>query len=54
MVFIMGVHGKFWVENLIWRRINKVMIEDTIVIDHVDVSSCGMFTMGSNYSHTLT
>lgn len=37
-----GAAGKVWEEIFNWNRINSVIIEETIVINHVDVSSCGM------------
>lgn len=37
-----GAAGKVWEEIFNWNKINSVIIEETIVINHVDVSSCGI------------
>lgn len=37
-----GVAWKVWDEIFNWNRINNVIIEEIIVMNHVDVSSCGI------------
>lgn len=37
-----GGSGKVCEEIFSWNKINRVIIDDTIVINHVDVSSCGI------------
>lgn len=37
-----GAAGKVWEEIFNWNRIKSVIIEETIVMNHVDVSSCGI------------
>lgn len=39
---IVGVCGKLWSEILSCIRINSVVAVASTVVDHVDVSSCGI------------
>lgn len=42
MYLIEGVVGKFCVEIFSCIKMNSVIEEDKIVVNHVDVSSCGI------------
>lgn len=44
MVIILGEGdvGKVCEDILSWNRMNSVIIEEIIVINHVDVSNCGI------------
>jgi len=40
--FTDGVWGKLWSEIFSCIRINSVIVVDSTVVNHVDVSSCGI------------
>lgn len=52
--WIEGVSGKFCVEIFSCIRINRVIVEDKIVVNHVDVSSWGISLWKNFILLTLT
>lgn len=42
MILGEGDAGKVCEDNFNWNKMNSVIIEEMMVMNHVDVSSCGM------------